>query len=182
MWGEDIYAGVADTAEPHTRRSPVTDSSQVGDCARSPPPQDTLLGAWGSGGRAARLSPQPLSFVQCRCCWPPFRLFIHLFRALVGVRAVGSGGGEGLRFYSEERCRRRAELGKDWKSFHSPGVVLTLSLVCGEEVVVEVRLGEWQALGGGGGGGLPCKTTLRKRPPPPTYPSRHTLGGVSLCD
>ncbi|XP_005209899.1 prepronociceptin isoform X2 [Bos indicus] len=26
--GEDIYAGVADTAEPHTRRSPVTDSSQ----------------------------------------------------------------------------------------------------------------------------------------------------------
>ena len=96
MLGEDIYAGVADTAEPHTRRSPVTDSSQVGDCARSPPPQDTLLGAWGSGGLAGGRqgclpSPSPLSSVDAA----GLPLDYSFIFSVLSWGWGGRGGGEG---------------------------------------------------------------------------------------
>ena len=170
MWGQDIYARVADTAEPHSRRSPVTDSSQVGDCARSPPPQDTRLGAWGSGGRAAGLSPQPLSFVQCRCCRPPFRLFLHS-----SFPSSHGGGGwvavEGrAKAFILERCRRRAELGKEEKFPFPRCGPYFVTAVCGEKVVVGVRLGEWQARGVGRGlalRGNPLGSAPHPRPTPP---------------
>lgn len=40
--GERIYAGVADTGEPHIRRSLATDSSQVGDCKQAPAPRHAV--------------------------------------------------------------------------------------------------------------------------------------------